>query len=252
MQAASVPLHLNIPQVPAAHFQRNFITQAVLELRFPVLFEIDEPKPPAAFANALRKTYPVYSPRQELNISAVGDARNASSVIHVFHGRNSWVISLRASSVVLETTRYESFEKFMEQAELMIKVVKPIIDSDFFTRVGLRYTNALPFFGSPIDEWVNPDLVKPLASGLLGQPHEFSGRINGTTPDGGGFLFQHGLGDLPQGKGRVYVLDFDLFKEDVPVDEAVPLLHKLHAHEYSMFSWAIGDKARAHLGPSKK
>lgn len=249
MPAESTSLHLNLPRVAPARFARNFISQAVCELRFPVLFELDKDKPPTSFVNQLRKSFPVHEPRQEVKINM--DGRHTHSIAHYFRGRNGWLITLRPSSLVIETSNYESFERFSEQLELLIHAAKPIIDSDFFTRVGLRYTNLLPFGDDSIDEWVNADVVRPLASGLFGRPLEYSGRIGGSTPDGG-FLFQHGLGESPQDKSKVYVLDFDLFREDVLVQEAMPLLQKLHEYEFSMFSWAIGPKARNFLGASAK
>jgi uncharacterized protein (TIGR04255 family) len=248
MTAKTELLHLNLPKVSPANYARNFISQVVCELRFPVLFDLDRDKPPASFVGQLRKSYPVYEPHQEVKMGM--DGRNTHSAVHIFRGRNAWSITLRPSSLVLETSKYESFEKFSEQVEMLIRIATPIIDSDFFTRVGLRYTNVLPSGSDPIEGWVNPDLVRPLASGLFGRPRECSGRVGGSTPDGG-FLFAYGLGESPQGS-PVYVLDFDLYKEDVQVDETMSLLQRLHEYEYSMFAWAIGDKAREHLGPSRK
>ena len=46
---------LNVPASGPAHYERNFIRQAVCELRFPTLYELEAPKPPASFALALRK-----------------------------------------------------------------------------------------------------------------------------------------------------------------------------------------------------
>jgi len=249
MPAEIKPLHLNLPEIPPAHFDRNFITQVICEMRFPILFDLDKDKPPASFVSQLRKSYPVYELHQEVKVGLAGG--NSHSAVHIFRGRNGWSITLRPSSLVLETLRYESFEKFSEQLDSLIRIAAPVIDSDFFTRVGLRYTNAIPFQAGEIDGWINPHLVKPLASGLFGQPQEFSGRIGGTTADGG-FLFSHGIGESSPSKGLAYILDFDLFKEDVLVDEAMRLVRKLHEYEFSMFSWAIGEKARAHLGPSRK
>lgn len=241
--------HLNLPRVAPANFARNFISQVVCELRFPVLFDLDKDRAPASFVGALRKSYPVYEAYKEVKMGM--DGRNTHSAVHIFRGRHGWAISLRPSSVVLETSKYESFEKFAEQLEMLIGISQPVIDSDFFTRVGLRYTNTLPYEPGAIDGWVNPDLVRPLASGFFGRPIECSGRIGGTTPDGG-YVFAYGIGESTQGKGTAYVLDFDLYTEDVPVNETMPLVQRLHEYEFSMFSWAIGDKAREHLGPSRK
>ncbi|MGA0525557.1 TIGR04255 family protein, partial [Escherichia coli] len=64
--------------------------------------------------------------------------------------------------ITLETARYGSFDEFEEQLQLVIAAAAATIDSDFFTRVGLRYVNVLPCQASSIDGWLNDQLAQPL------------------------------------------------------------------------------------------
>lgn len=238
---------LNVPEVEAAHFDRNFITQAVCELRFPTLFELDSPKPPLAMAQALRKEYPTY---ERLNDVNVGPGGVAQANVHAFRSKHGhWRVVVRTSAITLETTRYDSFKDFQARLELLLKAAEKTIDSNFFTRVGLRYINTIPFGEDDIRQWVNPELVGALGAGVYGDVQEHSQRVGGQT-EVGGFLFQHGLAIDNQQQKRRYVLDFDFFSEDVPVSEAIKISSALHEQEFAMFCWALGPNAKRHLGPS--
>lgn len=240
-----------LPTVPPARYARNFLRQVVCELRFPTLFELDSTMPPEAFTRALRKTYPHHSHMvQDVNVNGGEFSRTH---VHVFKSRAlDWTVSLRSSALTLETTRYESFEKFTERISQLLDVAGKIIDSDFFTRIGLRYVNTIPFDGmklSTLRGWVRNDLVGMLIDEDIGAVSEFSSRVAGTA-DFGGFLFQHGASTNPTTHETEYLLDFDFWRENVELDDTMSTIKTLHDHEFSMFSWAIGDAAREHLGPS--
>lgn len=245
------PAHPFLPMVPPARYASNFLQQVVCELRFPTLFELDTAKPPEAFARALRKAYPHHGHMiQEVNING-GEVSRAH--VHVFKSKAlDWTITLRSSALTIETTRYESFEKLIERIQVLLDESGKIIDSDFFTRVGLRYINTIPFDGTKLDSlrgWIRDDFVGVLINEDLGLVHEFSSRISGSA-EFGGYLLQHGVSTNPATNRPEYLLDFDFWRENVEIVDILDTLKVLHDHEFSMFSWAIGDAARDHLGPS--
>lgn len=241
------PRVLTLPSVEPAHFARNFIKQAVCELRFPTLFELESVRPPTGFAQALRKEYPIYAGLNDFN---VGPGGVAQAQAHTFKSkRSNWTVTLRASAISLSTSNYDSFEGFEERLAFLVTAAAKVIDSDFFTRVGLRYINSIPFGAADIHEWVNPALVGVLGSGIYGDVQEHSQRVIGITAFGG-YSFQHGLGLAVGGKQQEYVLDFDFFCEDVAVNETIEVARKLHEQEFAMFNWALGERSREQLGPS--
>ncbi|HVW63469.1 MAG TPA: TIGR04255 family protein [Nitrosospira sp.] len=228
------------------HFERNFIRTAVCELRFPTLFEIDKDKPPLSLARSLRKEYPMYELQDELNVLA---GRPTKSRAHLFTSRKSlWKVSLRSSAISLETSRYDSFPEFRKRLAFIVEAAKETIDSDFFTRVGLRYINAIPFNDEDIGTWINPSLVGVLSDGAYGRIQECFQRLTGLTPFGG-YLFQHGLEQGESGKTG-YILDYDFYCEEIAVSNVLDMVDELHSAEYSMFSRALGDRAKEYLGPS--
>lgn len=238
---------LNVPPAGAAHFSKNFIRLAVCELRFPTLFELESDRPPLGFSKALRKEYPSHDLLKDVNVNAGGLAQ---ATAHAFRSKNRrWTVTLRAAALSLETSQYDAFEEFEARLAFILDAAKTTIDSDFFTRVGLRYINALPFNVSEIKDWVNASLVTPLGDGTFGDVDEHWQGVRGTT-EVGGYNFRHGIAINPQAGGKEYVLDFDFYREDVTVAETVATVRKLHELEFSMFVWSLGPKAKEHLGPS--
>lgn len=237
---------LSVDAVERKHFGRNFITQAVCEFRFPTLLELEGDQPPSDLAYALRKEFPTY---QRLTNVKMGSGSVGQSNVHAFHSRkNRWSVNIRAASLALETSHYDSFEDFRGRIAFVLKAAEKTIDSDFFTRIGLRYINGVPCDRGEVGEWINPRLVDPLASGVFGDPEEYSQRVVGTTAMGGGFMFSHGLGTNSKTGKFEYLLDFDFFVEDVAVSDAMSVLQQLHDSEHALFRWTLGRKAEAHLG----
>jgi uncharacterized protein (TIGR04255 family) len=236
---------LRMPTVTAAHFQTNYIRQAVCEFRFPTLYELEDDRPPATLSRALRHSYPIQELSEQVRISGGPTSR---SNVHLFKSKKQhWSVSLRSSSVTLETTKYDSFPDFKARLSEVLNAVKPVIDADYFTRIGLRYINAVPFDREKIAEWVNPALVTPLSEGLYGDPDEHSGRVSGKTAVGG-YLLQHGISMQQGTSAREYALDFDFFAEVVDFGDALDTVQQLHDLEFSMFSWTLGPAAIAKLG----
>ena len=248
MDASAPPTKpLNVPPAGATHFSKNFIRLAVCELRFPTLFELEEERPPLGFAKAVRKEYPSHDLVKNVNLNP---GSLAQSNVHSFRSKkDGWAVTLRAAALSLETSKYDSFSEFETRLEFVLKAAEGTIDSDFFTRVGLRYINAVPFTPSEIKQWVNPALVSPLGEGTFGDVEEHWQRVRGPTTVGG-YYFQHGLGTDPQAGRREYILDFDFYREDVTIPETLSIVRELHDQEYAMFAWSLGDKAKEHLGPS--
>lgn len=238
---------LQVPSVRAAHFSRNFIRLAVCELRFPTLFELEADRPPLGLAKALRKEYPTHDFIKNVNINPGGLAQANA---HAFRSKKArWTVTLRAAAITLETAEYDAFAEFEQRLSFVLTAAASTIDSDFFTRVGLRYVNALPFDAREINSWVNPALVAALGDGVFGDVEEHWLRVRGPTAVGG-YTFQHGLNASPRVQPPEYILDFDFYREDVDLAEAVRVVRHLHELEFAMFNWSIGPKAKEYLGAS--
>lgn len=245
--------HPFLPLVVPARFQRNFLQQVVCELRFPTLFELNASQPDHRFARALRKGYPHHS-HQVTEVSVEGASAERSHT-HIFKTKNlDWTVTLRSSAITIETSKYTSFQELMNRLKSMLEIAPQIIDSDFFTRIGLRYINAVPMnieHGNTAQfrGWIREGLASTLVEDDLGTLFEYSGRFAGKA-EFGTFLFQHGVGYNQVSKKPEYVLDFDFSSENIELDESIDVIEALHRHQFSMFMWSLGPKALEYLGPS--
>lgn len=231
-------------------YKRNFLQQAVCELRFPTLMELGESRPPASLVSALRKEYPHLELGNEVTLGIGVGAAGANNT-HIFRSAKlTWTVSLKQSAVSIETTAYTDYANMKERVLRVVEAASKIIDSDFFTRIGLRYINVIDSGTNPVDGWVNPDLVAPIRSGHFNEINEYAGKLQVATSDGG-CLLQHGIRLKPQQRGEPvppdYVLDIDTFRNEVTLSETGAVLDGMHAQAFNVFDWALGPKAREHL-----
>jgi uncharacterized protein (TIGR04255 family) len=238
------PKPLAVPTAQPVSYARNFVKMAVCELRFPTLLELEN-QPPVGLQSALRKDYPFYEPGRTVSIQpgAVGQ-----EVVYTLLSKNRrWQIALKPSALTIATNHYSGFVELYERVDKVLHSTLDLLDTDFFTRVGLRYQNVLPTAQEELDGWVNPHLVSALTSGVLGTLDHYWQDIRGKS-EVGGYLLRHGLApDPPQN----YALDIDFYAETVEAKDVMSLVRQMHAQSFSLFDWAIGPKAREHLGPSR-
>lgn len=243
---------LNVPPQEPRTFNRNFLKLVACELKFPTVMEL-EFGAIKRFQHALRKTLPIYDSPQTVKVP-LGDTgkKVEQSVTHRFTSkRREIVFTFTPDSLTLQTEKYRSFEEFTDLLQRIVAEALPIIDTDFYTRVGLRYINAIPFerrdLGS-IEGWVNPLLVSTLTSGIYGNLSQYAQFVLGTIPEGN-YAFRHGISTEGDRAGHDYMLDFDFFTENLDVDETFNRLKVFRNRSFGLFMWALGEKAKAHLAP---
>lgn len=231
-------------------YKRNFVKKAIIEIRFPILMELGNPSPPAFFVKGIRKLFPNHVGASSINLSRSGDLDN--STVHVFRSANNrFQVSLRTSMITIETEgTYSGFEKLKEAAFLVINSLMPVIETDFFTRVGLRYINVIECKSLPWDGWIRKELVAPVASGDFQGVFEYSGRICFSNADLG-CLFNHGIKFESQEaiskRLPSYALDIDCYRDIVEFSDWEHNLELLHDKANSVFEWAIDSKTRDEL-----
>jgi uncharacterized protein (TIGR04255 family) len=241
---ADSPTPLNLPEVQEVEFERNFIKTAVCELRFPTLLEF-ETKPPVQLQKELRKEYPYYEPGQSVG---VGPGVVDRETRYLFKSRKKdWTVAFKASAIALETTRYTNFAEFSQRLGDLFTKSRTLLDTDFFTRVGLRYIDEIPIEDGELAGWVRDDLVPPLSQGVYGTVEQLLQEVRGFTAIGR-YTFRHGMVGSTQEKLKVYSLDFDFYEENVPFDSVLSMVFQFNQQSYRFFRWAIGPKALSHLG----
>jgi len=234
---------LNLPDIPVVQFQRNFIKVAACELRFPTLLEF-ETSPPTQLQKVLRKDYPYYEPAQSVRVSPGSFGHEMK---YLFRSRKrDWVVTFHASAIILETNRYTNFGEFSNRLEMLIKQSQPLLDTDFFTRVGLRYIDEIPIEDGELSGWVRDDLVASLTAGVYGEVERYLQEVRGAA-QAGNYIFKHGIRD---NNPDVYYLDFDFYEANVSSSEVIPIVGDFNQESFRFFHWALGNKALERLGES--
>jgi uncharacterized protein (TIGR04255 family) len=235
---------LRLPEVERAQFKKNFINTAVCELRFPAILEY-ETKQPVELQRALRKEYPEYEKQQGVNVADPSD----KEIKHVLKSRKGdWLVTIRTYSIAVQTSKYTHWSEFLDRLRYVVDKSLPLLDTDFFTRVGLRYINDVPLgeAGQP-QGWINDDLIAPIVRGIYGPVDKYVQEVRGPM-SGGKFTFRHGITTIEKGKEPTYRLDFDFYEENVQADRAIDLVTGFNKEAFKFFQWALGDKAKERLG----
>jgi uncharacterized protein (TIGR04255 family) len=249
LDSQSIPQQrLQVPKSARRVYAKNFTSSVVCELRIPTLMDVDREELKVV-AKALRKRFPINQSVTEMQIGpGLAGAPEVNQHFKTRDGATSFLI--RPATLILETKRYESFPKFRADVELVASATRTLIDADFFTRVGIRYINAIPVASTPLEGWINPILTKALEASVFGQVRQHLGEVRGFTKvERGEFTFKYGWS--PQ-KSQPYkfLLDFDFFMSSIDSAELLPLLDSFHDEVHDLFEWSIGEKSREAMGPA--
>ncbi len=202
-------------------------------------------QPPRKLQKELRKEYPLYEVAQAVSVGPDGIGRERR---YLFKSRDSkWTASFKSSAIALETSHYTEFDEFAERLNRLLAKSQALIDSDFFTRVGLRYIDEIPIEDGEISGWVNDQLIAPLAQGVYGTIERSIQEVRGYASTGP-YTFRHGIVGRSASGHQVYTLDFDFYEENVKFGDVPTLVSQFNKINFRFFCWAIGPKAREHLG----
>jgi len=166
-----------------------------------------------------------------------------------------WTVSVKSFALSLETSKYTDFEDFFSRLMIVLKSAEPLIDADFYTRVGLRYINRVPVGddGDPRG-WINGDLIGPFENNVLGSVSKYASLVSGSL-ENGNYTMRHGIGEdeaaAAKGNKREYTLDFDYYRETVEASKVSESLKEFNRTNFNFFNWCLGPKARAVLGDGK-
>jgi len=245
---------LNVPIVDDRQFSRNFLASVVCELRFPTILELER-ESPLALRKALKSSYPIYEKSKSVSLEPNRATVSEVDMKHNFVSRDrDWKVLLGSSSIALETTNYQNFANFLKKFKVVIWEAKDLLDTDFYTRVGLRYVNTIPIDDEDANNvvgWVNDRLVGAFADGIFGDAISFNTEITGFSTIGG-FTIRHGIGRKKRKDlgFNSYFLDFDHYLENVDAGDLVKLLEAFHKVNFSLFYWCLGPKSKEKLEAS--
>ena len=243
---------LNLPQADRQHFNKNYLASVVVEFKFPTLLEIAE-NLPVDLQKSVRGQFPHY---ERAHLASLTPHGSDHVVSHEFRTKSKKeLVRLTQNSLSVTTYKYESYETFKDLAESVVEAFVPHLDTNFFTRVGLRYINKIntPNIRSEVSQWINQSLVDYISKGVISRIQDLKMEIGGDINESSKFHFRCGL--VPKVTGAngqpsdtvEFLLDYDYYSEDVEVLQVGDLMDKYHDVNFNFFWWSLGHKAKEDL-----
>ena len=255
---------------PREIYQRNQLVEVICQLRFPEILKI-ETQAPADFQDTIRQEYPQYGKKiEQLPPQNVGGKMVPQGTINNYQfisDDGKWKISLCKGFIALSTTAYPRWEVFAKRLDRVLAAFIKVYQPAYFTRVGLRYLNALNKAAAGLDDLPWRDLIAPGYLGLMAD-EDAQGQtflkceqyVTASMPGGAKANVKCGPGLLRKVDNRtrqseeqkVFMLDLDVFFDNKTLlDHAVPALNIVHGNAQSLFHGAVRRPLLDAMGPEE-
>ncbi len=242
--------YLDPPDAKDLEFKSNLLDTVVCELRFPALLHLETEKP-TEFASKLRSKFPIYQPGQTATLTPAGPTTPTANYTFSKRHRESWV-GLTATSLSYSTNAYKNFDIFLNEINEVLVAILPLLETNFFTRLGLRYVNRINIGNSHSDlnGRVNDHLSGLIEARVLGPVMRHRTTVEGGLETAGNYTFQYGLEPdhaKSGGSGTSILLDFDYYVTDIDSNAVTDTLTRFHKTHFNFFWWTLGEKTKETL-----
>ncbi len=236
-------------------YRKNQLAEVICQLRFPQILSI-ETDLPAAFQEAIRDLFPIYSCLKE---GLPGKQTNN----HQFATADKvWRVNLTDKTVSLACRKYENWEAFARMLDKPLAAFIRIYKPAFFERVGLRYVNfisrkALELEGVPYRELIRPEYLGILNFENVRENVTVRSGVDADTAIGGGCRckLHAGPGNVRLGLQKdpevKFILDLDLYMVGkLALNLSAGALQTLHSQSFGIFRGAITDTLHEAMQPA--
>ena len=257
-----------VPQAQRVVYRNNPLVEVVCQLRFPTILKIDTDLP-VIFQEAIRSRFPIYMPTVEhahnvelTDVNGQTDARisHTTTTNHAFISEDrKWRVNLTSSFIALSTLDYTRWEDFRGNLFEPLKALIEVYSPAYFSRIGLRYTDAIDRIGLGLSTSKWSSLVKPEMLGMLAStqiPESVIQQANQVIKlrfdDEKTMVINVGLGDAEGRNSPCLIIDIDTFVADsspASMDSALEVLDSIHAPVSNYFQWAIRPDLQKALNP---
>lgn len=258
-------------------YKNNPLIEVVCQLRFPRILSINECSP-AVFQDKIRVDYPLFDVsienQQQFVIDSIdNDSQPIPRVIQsekmknyrFSSSDNFWHINLTSTFISLSTSKYVSWEEFLQKfkkaQEALIEIYKPA----FFERIGLRYVDAFRRSNLNLEGVDWSDLIQPFALGFLAntevkndvRSHNYLVELDIGNDAMAQIKTALGLvgsieNGLPIGNPEMsFIVDSDMFYIKKEISEIANALDYLHKVSTKLIRAMITDKLHQAMEPKK-
>lgn len=266
---------MDLPDTNRVIYSKNPLNSVICQLKFPSILKIGS-SDPIDFQEEIRNEFPIYEKNLEYSVESnlpieviaqlPQDTANAipyKTVTRINYKFTSadknWVINLANDFLALSVKRYDRWDNFREHFLTPLTALWKIYKPTFFSRIGLRYVNAIDrsVLGLSASSW--KELIEPFILGMLSSTDiENDSLKNSMSIDEVRLTSEisarvlHGLGRINNSKEIIYLIDNDIFSEKQIKDskDAVETLNALNSYGRKLFRWCITDKLHDAMEPS--
>ena len=239
--------------------QKNQLIEVICQLRYPDILKI-EAQEPALFQDEIRADYPQYAKKiEQLPPQQAGGKLVPQGTVNNYQfisDDSQWKVSLTKSFIALSTHQYTRWEVFAKRLDRILAAFIKTYHPAYFSRVGLRYINALNKQALGLEDLPWRELITPGYLGLMAEedaPQEQAflkceQTVTAAMPGGAKANVKCGPGLLRRvdhrtnesTEAKVFMLDLDLFLEGkTTLEHAVPALNVVHGNAGSLFMGAL-------------
>jgi uncharacterized protein (TIGR04255 family) len=183
-----------------------------------------------------------------------------SAVAYSFQTEDRAVtLSLSPESISLSTGTYTQWESFRSCLQGPLRALNEIYRPSFFSRIGLRYVDAIErgrvgLSGAKWSQLLRPEILAELQLPQFEDNlRDLQRMIRVSFPEGGGsMLLRHGLGQVQGHDETCYMIDFDFYTDrKTEVQDAERVLDGFNGRAGHAFRWCITGILHQSLGPTE-
>lgn len=239
---------MTFPVTSREVYTQNFIMEAVCQVRFPRLLEI-ESQVPAKFQRTLLPDFPLLASREQFGISfgqVGGDASTpmpTRTTVYDFRTSDGNVtVALCSEYVSIVMGKYVDWTTLRTYMVKALGAAAECYGIPIFTRLGLRYVNVIPQIAEKWDEVLNPCLVGPLATVDMSSVRAWQSASSFSMGNARQLNMMASLGDAGTPS---FVLDLDIFSTSggvFDVEAVATSFDEMNAQATDAFNWAKGPR----------
>lgn len=243
------------------------VFEVLFQVRFHPILKI-EASVPADFQEAIRSKFPAFERSQSEGIPNVppdvakilGLAAQGGAEYRFKSEDGRQTVGLNTSSLSLTSTKYHRWEEFRDLLAPTLSALEKFYRPGSFTRVGLRYRNAIVPSAISLEDKSWAALLSPNVGGELkyqdfgpADTLEAARQLRLLSrQDQTGVFLQHGIGRVENTNAPAYIIDIDCYTDQrTEADHVLKSLDTFNVRARRAFRWCISDALHKALGPKR-
>lgn len=246
-------------------YKNSPLLEVIFQLQFPTILSINSNEP-AEFQEAIRERYPFYEENiEQQNEVTVVPGGNSAQVKQTQTKNHTFIsvdktykVNLTSSFIAISTVRYTRWEDFVEHINYVIPKFERKYSPAFYTRVGLRYIDAitrgnLGLTGKKWSELIKPHILGIITPGIEENVQTFLSTAEYKNPDEKSFTrVRIELVHVNENKELSLLLDSDYFTTEITQQDSVlSVAETLHTNSSTFIESAIMPDLRNAMEPTE-